>query len=412
MTDRALPLWILAAQADRHTAEARAAFAHLARGAEADAAAFLETCHRVEIVATRDEARRSIEVAAHDLSVDGLRSYDGRQAAEHLFRLAAGLESAVTGEDEILHQVRQLLDDVRDADPPDPVLIRALELAIGVGRRARAERERPQERGLADRALDWVGARGVGLPGSRVLVAGAGVMGRALAVGAGRRGADVAVASRDEGHAARVARIVDGEASSLEAAAGRFWTADAVLVALAGPWQALEAEGRPAAGRAAADATRDGSDGFPPECPVVVDLSSPPALPASVRTALADRHAGIDELFAERPERGAEAERVRREYVAHAEGLVAQAVDRFERWVEARPSTEMLRALRETAEQRRVRDLERLLRRLPDLGPRERALVTEFSEQLVAGILHRPSARLHDDADGSAAEAARRLFGL
>ncbi len=404
MSDRPLPLWILAAQADRHPAEARAAFAQSAR-AGAEDAAFLVTCHRVEVVATGERPRASIQAAAGEAAArglaHGLRAYAGREAAEHLFRLAAGLESAVTGEDEILHQVRELLDDVREAEHPDAVLVRALEVAIGVGRRSRAERERPQERGLADRALDWVASRGVDMAGSSVLVVGAGVMGRAVAVGAGRRGGRVTVASRDVEHARSVARLFDGEASALDAAAERFWTSDAVVVALAGPWVALERVERAVPGPAAA-----------PCCPAVVDLSSPPALSGSIRAHLGERYVGIDDLFAGRPQRGADAERVRREYVEHAERLVAEAADRFARWVEARPSIETLRALRASAEARRVRDLERLLRRLPDLDPRQRALVSAFSEQLVAGILHAPSARLHDDSDGSAAAAARRLFGL
>jgi hypothetical protein len=49
---------------------------------------------------------------------------------------------------------------------------------------------------------------------------------------------------------------------------------------------------------------------------------------------------------------------------------------------------------------------------LPDLDDRERELLTLFSERLVSGLLHSPSAALRDDVDGSAAAAAERLFGL
>ncbi len=412
MTPDALPLRVLAAQADRHQTHDRVAFARAARaGLErpepgtaatdaAGAAALLVTCHRVEVVAAGGTSRGRVDAAAGAAGaagVGGLRSYEGRQAAEHLFRLAAGLESAVTGEDEILHQVRELLDTVRASGGPDPLLVRALELAIGVGRRARAERARPQERSLADRSLDWLASQGIDLSRSRVLVVGSGAMGRALAVGASRRGASVGVASRDPERARRVGRLVDGEAWTLDEAAAAFGSADGVLIALAGPWGAVD------------PVVRAPLAALPP---LVVDLSSPPALSAAARARLDGRHIGIDRLFGARPAMGEDAERARREYVAHAEALVADAAERLERWAEARPSVETLRALRRVAELRRARDLERLLRRLPDLGPRERALVTEFSEQLVAGILHRPSARLHDDADGRAAAAARLLFDL
>ncbi len=398
MTGSALPLWVLAAHAQHSGSDERAAFAGVARSAAGggEPAGLLVTCHRVELVGARDgDLASTVEHAATSAGIAGVRAYAGRAAAEHLFRLAAGLESAVTGEDEILHQVRGLLDAVRAARPADPVLVRALELAISVGRRARADRPRPEERSLADRSLDWVASRGIRIAGARVLVAGAGVMGRALAVGASRRGGGVTVASRDPAHARAVALSVDGTWTSLaDAAREGLGNYDVVLVALGGVWSGLDG----------------GSWAHTP--PVTVDLSSPSALPLPARAALDGRYTDVDRLFAARPTVGAEAARIRAEYVSHAEALVADACDRFERWVAARPSAETLRALRAAAEERRARDLERLLRRLPGLEPRERELVEAFSEQLVAGILHGPSARLHDDADGAAARAARMLFDL
>ena len=461
MTGSALPLWVLAAHAQHSGSEERAAFAGVARSAAGgrEPAGLLVTCHRVELMGARDgELASAVERAAAAGGIAGIRAYAGRPAAEHLFRLAAGLESAVTGEDEILHQVRELLDAVRAAAPADPVLTRALELAISVGRRARADRPRPEERSLADRAFDWVASRGTRIAGARVLVAGAGVMGRALAVGASRRGAGVTVASRDPAHARALALAVDGAWTSLaDAARQGLSNFDVVLVALGGAWTSPDGEswthadpagvtepagatGAPAlpaaesqrvATHAAAttDALVPSASAVPPAAvppaavlpvdranarplPVTVDLSSPSALPLPARAALGGRYTDVDRLFAARPTVGAEAARIRAEYVSHAEALVADACDRFERWVAARPSVETLRALRAAAEERRARDLERLLRRLPGLEPRERELVEAFSEQLVAGILHGPSARLHDDADGAAARAARMLFDL
>jgi glutamyl-tRNA reductase len=462
VTGSALPLWVLAAHAQHSGSEERAAFAGVARTAAGDRepSGLLVTCHRVELMGARDEEFASaVQRAAASAGITGVREYAGRRAAEHLFRLAAGLESAVTGEDEILHQVRELLDAVRAEAPADPVLVRALEVAISVGRRARADRPRPEERSLADRALDWAASQGTPLAGARVLVAGAGVMGRALAVGASRRDASVTVASRDPAHARALALAVDGAWTTLAAAARRQLSSfDVVLVALGGAWTGLD-EGSwthtdPAA-IAAPAGVATGSPGMPAadalpatpgsaappmsavsslaaaqtsavcsqavlsvdgtnarSLPITVDLSSPPALPLPARVALGGRYTDVDRLFAARPAVGAEAARIRAEYVSHAEALVADACDRFERWVAARPSVETLRALRAAAEERRVRDLERLLRRLPGLEPRERELVEAFSEQLVAGILHEPSARLHDDADGAAARAARVLFDL
>lgn len=407
MTTRALPLQVLAALPDGHDAPERAAFAQLVRDRLDDRAraSLLVTCHRVEWYATgADGAGRAVDLesAAVAAGLRGLRRLEGREAVTHLLRLAAGLESAVTGEDEVLHQVRGLLDAVRAMPSPDPGLVRALELAIGVGRRARADRPRPQERSMADRALDWVAPRGDGWAGMRILVVGAGVMGRAIAAGAARRGATVTVTSRDPGRAHAVAQAVGGAWGSLDDAAARASEADAVLVALSGSWDALAARWEQTAGRAPSVGA------FPP----IADVSSPPAVPEPVRRALGDRFVGVDQLFGRRHTAVDEAEEVRRSYVEHAERLVQEACDQYVRWAAARPSVATLAALRATAERQRARELERLLRRLPGLDDRERALVAGFSEQLVARILHQPSARLHDDADGTAAAAARLLFDL
>ncbi len=407
MTASVRPLQVLAALPDGHDAPGRGAFADLARESldERARASLLVTCHRVEWYGAGDDgASRAadLESAAVAAGIRGLRRLEGREAVLHLLRLAAGLESAVTGEDEVLHQVRGLLDAIRGMPAPDAGLVRALELAIGVGRRARADRPRPPERSMADRALDWVAPRGDAWAGMRVLVVGAGTMGRTIAAGASRRGAAVTVASRDPARARAVAQVVGGAWGSLEDAAAQAFAVDAVLVALSGPWDALTGHWERATGSPAS------VQALPP----IADVSSPPAVPAPVRRALGERFVDVDQLFGGRHAAADEAEETRRAYVEHAERLVEEAADQYLRWAAARPSVETLAALRSSAERQRARELERLLRRLPGLDERERALVAGFSEQLVARILHQPSARLHDDVDGSAAAAARLLFDL
>ena len=406
MTAHPLPFWVLAAQPGSHDAEERSTFTGIVREqlGGRDGGGLLVTCHRVELYGVGGETLVSAleeKAGAHGLAP--LRRYRGQDGVRHLLRLAAGLESAVTGEDEILHQVRGLLDAVRESGHADPAMVRALELALGVGRRARAERSRPRERSLADRALDWVATRGGQIRGGSVVVAGAGVMGRALAAGAARRGASVTVASRDPERARALARAIGGSWASLGEAATHAMEARVLLIALGGRWDAFADQWRLVAPRWSAP------DGQPP---LTVDLSSPPAIPEPVRAALGEQYIDVDHLFARGPSAAAEAEEVRHAYVEHAERLVDEACKQYARWIAARPSVATLRSLRASAEEQRARELERLFRRLPGLDARERELVAEFSEQLVARLLHGPSARLHDDTDGAAAEAARRLFDL
>jgi glutamyl-tRNA reductase len=354
--------WVLALDAGDAPVEDRTRFQ-----AEAEAMlefhagwALLSTCHRVELYGMGPVPRWP-----------GVRTLRGRPAAERLIRIAAGLESTVPGEDEVLRQVRDALAAAR-LRGVDERLARLFEVAIATGRKVRAGR-RQAGPGLAARALAWLDAR-VGLARQPVLVAGTGLMGTALARAAAEAGAVVTVAGRDLSRAS-----VD-----LAAAAAVAPRTAAVAVALAAPWEELGGQ----AGR----------------LPPVADLSSPPAVPEPVRSALGGDFLGIDGLYARS---GAETP-----WAARAAALVQESADEYAGWLAGRGSVQTLRALQAQAEQRRRQRLERLLKRLPELSQRERELISAMSEQLVTDLLHEPLRALRSDSDGSGGEAARRLFRL
>ncbi|HVA88022.1 MAG TPA: hypothetical protein VNF73_17080 [Candidatus Saccharimonadales bacterium] len=403
MTER--PVWAAVVAADRFTSASREGIATWARGFGAGSgdSVLVVTCHRVELYGS------GVESFVAPNTIDGGGAFDileGIDVVRHLCRLAAGLESAVVGEDQVLHQVRESFAAASARGPMGPDLARMFELAIGVGRRTRAGQRAPR-RDLGDVALAWLESATGSLHGRRLLIAGAGPMGRALAAAGRRRRADIVVASRSREHAALVAAPLGAEAMDLSEAAAVVDRFDALAVALAGPWPDLDAA---------------------PVLPPTVDLSFPATVGAAQRRSAGDRFADVDALFAlgretrdgahagtgagVGPGTGAGAAPRTGAYVRRADALVEQAVERYRVWAAGRRSVETLRTLRERAESRRARDLERLLRRLPDLDPRQRALVEAFSEQLVAGILHGPTSVLRDDQDGSAARAAERLFRL
>ena len=321
----------------------------------------LQTCHRVELYGVGPPACRP-----------DMRLLRGEEAVRRLFRVAAGLESAVVGEDEVLHQVRQALAAAR-APGVDARLARLFESAIAAGRSARSTPARPR-RTLAERAVAWLEDR-VLLSGRPVLVVGAGPMGAALALAAEAAGADVTVASRTRGRADL----------DLVAAAELAPRCDAVAAALRGEWTELALH---------ADAA----------LPPIADVSSPPAVPLSVRERLADGFLGIDGLWEQEAGQGG--------WVSRTELLVEEGVAEYLGWLRGRSSLDALLALRQRGEARRRARVERLLRRLPDLTPRERELVESMSRQLVTDLLHEPVSELRADADGSRRDAAVRLFRL
>ncbi|HZV50462.1 MAG TPA: hypothetical protein VFD49_11905 [Candidatus Dormibacteraeota bacterium] len=363
--------WALVARAGEIDVEERARLATLVE----EMAAFhrwwivLSTCHRVELYGFGPRPDRP-----------EMRLLEGEDAVRHLFRVAAGLESAVPGESEVLGQVRRAMGDGR-ARGVDERLARLFESAVATGRAARARGLRPRA-GLAHRAVAWLAER-MGLEGGHVLVVGTGAVGSALAGAALASGCRVTVAGHRRGRApldlaeaARLAPEVDG-----------------VAVGLRGEWSEL----------AALEDLR--------RLPPVADLSAPPAVPRPVREALGERFLGIDRLW-EPVARGGAADPDLADWIAGAEAAVEEGVGEYVGWLRGRRSVDTLVALRERGEERRRSRVERLFRRLPHLGERERELVEVMTRQLVTDLLHEPMCALRSDPDGSRREAARRLFGL
>ncbi len=379
----ATPVWAAVAAADRVGAADRAALADRWR-ASSDGRpdqALIVTCHRVELYGLGEPIEAAGVTAGAGEAAQLLAGFD---AARHLGRLAAGLESAVVGEDQILHQVRTTLGELT-ARSADARLVRLFELSVRAGRRARAGRA-AVNMDLGEIAITWLATRTGPLAGRRVLIVGAGETGELLAAAAHRRGAELIVASRTIGRARALASQFGAQAVDLGAAATTPGLS-AAAIALSGPWVDLAATG----------------DGIP-----TVDLSFPSALSSTARHNLGDRFADVDRIYREAQSLAGGPDA----YIAAAEPLVDDAVDAYVRWSAGRGSVQALRRLREKAEKRRRNELERLLRRLPDLDPRERDVVEAFSERLIAGLLHEPSVALREDLDGSAATAAGRLFRL
>jgi glutamyl-tRNA reductase len=394
--------------------EARESFGEVAGALAGDPRVIvLRTCHRVELYVSSNE--RAANEAAEpqleglpDLPAGGQAKH-GADAARHLFAVAAGLDSVVLGEDQVLHQLRECLTDrhllaLEDASencadgnranlpmetPSElsPLLDRLFQLALHVGRQTRAWREGPP-RSLADVALDRIEAVAP-LAGRQVLIVGAGQMSRIAALAAARRNAHVIVSNRTRDRAAHLAADVGGatvEFGDLPAdAAG-------IICAVAGPWPLNRA-----AKEALVAATNEST---------VVDLSSPPALDDALRAALGERFVSVDDIA-----RGP-SETMRPKLRRRMERLIDEAVAELTRWVAGRSAVPTIQALTDQAETRRAAEVERLLRRMPGLADHERELVEQMSHRLVAGLLHAPLASLRDDQNGEREEVARELFAL
>ena len=259
--------WMLGARADTTHADERARLARVVTmGIERQPSwILLDTCHRAELYGFGTPP---------DLGAR-MRLVTGREAVKHLMKVAAGLDSAIVGEDEVLHQVRSALSTTLAAKDLDSRLQRLFETAIAAGRRARAGRTATSG-SLAQRAVAWLRQKSP-IGGQSVLIAGAGRMGSALANSAARSGASIVIASRDANRARRLAQVHGGIGVDLATGARLIHDSVGVAVALAGQWDELKV----ATG----------------ELPPIADISAPTAIPPSIRDRLNRNYLGIDQLY-------------------------------------------------------------------------------------------------------------------
>ena len=256
----------------------------------------LITCHRAELYGVG--APPALDGSTHLLS--------GEHATVHLMRVACGLESAIVGEDEVLHQVREAMRSATIARQVDTRVHRLFQSAIAAGRNARSRRTESSGN-LAQSAVRWLQAK-TDLANRMVVVGGAGRMGATLAHSLANAGANVVVASRNLDRATRLARLYEARAASLQAGAELVESAAAVAVALAGPWSELQAVAAV-------------------ELPPMADISAPQSVPLSVRRRLNGNFLGVDDLYRQsRPLPGA--------YIKDAEELVAAKAAAYTAWLD------------------------------------------------------------------------------
>jgi glutamyl-tRNA reductase len=384
-----------------------------APSAGAAEAVVVATCGRTELYAASageppDVAALGVLLAeASGEPIETLQPYFetrlGGEAVRHLLRVAAGLDSLVLGESEILGQIGDALEAAEAAGTVGTMLIKVFHGAIRAGRRSRAE------------TTIGVGAASVpsvavsitqqslgGLAGHPVLVLGAGAMARKAVRALVRRGAGpVTVLNRTRERAAELADRHGAHGAGLEQLPAALREADIVIASTGAPAAVVSADD---VRRAAAE--RGGRR------MLIVDMAVPRDVEPEVRAVPGVDYFDLDDL-AERAagniaERGAQVPKV--------EAIVAEEVARVLSWLRTASVVPTIASLRSRAEAIRKAELERALRRLTRLDPAELKVLEAFSRSLVKKLLHDPTASLKAEAGtAEAAElalAARRLFQL
>lgn len=402
------------------TDEAASTLACLTTGDRAPSLPFrelviLSTCHRVELYAIAAPAElratSALDTLANLLITRGgsdsdvsahVRRLSGTDATRHLFRVAAGLESMVLGESEMLGQVSGALALATTLGSAGPVLAPLFEAAVRAGRRARAETAIATAPAsvstiaaeLAEELADDLRGR------------------RALFVGGGKIPMLAARALRERGFwemAIVVPNDSDPDATATSFGA-RLVAADAVAPAIAESDLVIAGAGLPAP--IDANLVRTAMRGRMARPLVVIDLSTGDGLAADVAELPGIRVVGPSELR-ERIDRAIAG---RRREAPLVETIIEHELRALEARSEAAALSGVVAALRARAEEIRQRELGRALANLPGADAAVRAQMEWLSMSLVNKILDEPTRRLRAGATQGQinpyADMTRELFGL
>lgn len=367
----------------------------------------LSTCNRTELYlagdssVSRDAAAAALAQARGEPGPEGVSFYhqEGSDAVRHLYRVAAGIESLVIGESEILGQVREAFSASTAAGSSNAVLARLFHTALRVGRRARSETDIGAH-GLSISALAVsLSRRLVGdLRRKTVLVVGAGEAGRRAAGALVQNGVGrLLVTTRRSGLAEEIAGELNGVAIPYSELTSALAEADVLITATAAPGAIITADD--VAGAMAPRAERP---------LLIVDIAVPRDVEGAAREVANVHLFDIDDL-----ESAAEANlEARRREVGAVERIVEDEGARFEAWLSQQKTTPTIAALRQRAEATRKAELERTLARLGHLSDEDRKRIEAMSDALVKRLLHEPVTRLRQHGLERHVEALRELFGL
>jgi glutamyl-tRNA reductase len=389
-----------------------AALGAIAAGAAAREVVVLSTCNRAEIYAAGDTDATADAMSRffgeyhglpHAQMTEHLYVWRGPEAARHLFRVAAGLDSLVVGEPQILGQVKAAYATASDLKHTGALTNRLFHSAFAVGKRVRSET------GLAEGAVSVSYAAIAlakkifgNLKGLHVLILGAGEMAKLTGIHLQAQDVQqITIASRTLRTAEGLAGQLGGRAVAWPQLDEALGVADIVVTATGAT--------EPVLTRARVEAVMRPRRGRPL---FLIDI----ALPRDVEAAVGD----LDQVFLYNIDdlHGIVQENLARRTaeLSHAELIVEEEVAKFASWMQSREIIPTVVALRQRFEAIRQAELARLEPKLAGLPPEARARLDEITHLIVEKLLLTPTEQLksvHDETMVVAySDALNRLFSL
>jgi glutamyl-tRNA reductase len=371
----------------------------------------LSTCNRIEIYAVTNQVTYE-EVEGflsdtHGVPVHELDPYLYRfkdiDAAQHLFNVAAGLDSLVIGEPQILGQITRSLELARGQNGAGPTLNRLFQAAIHAGKRARTETAISRNPASVSSLAASVAEKTLGhIRTASVVVLGAGEMAELTVEALRKRGVEkIRVVNRTLERAHSLATRWGAEPATFESLQQTLCEADVLISSTGAPHTIVSAQ-------MINDAMRVRGD----RALVLIDIAVPRDIDPDAAKIPHVRLFDIDGLNAQLEESLTR----RMEEVPRVRQIIAEELFEFEGYLKSLEMLPIIADIHLQAEAIRTAELEKTLRKMPNLTETERERIEVLTRTLVQKLLGHPTRRLRSEASSHRAPEyaalTRLLFNL
>jgi glutamyl-tRNA reductase len=371
----------------------------------------ISTCNRIEIyVASSQPHFHDLEAflaEVHGSSFETLRPhvyhYTNEEVVRHLYRVTTGLDSLVLGEPQILGQVTRSLELALGVGSCGAVLSRLFRSAIHAGKRARTETAISRNPASVSSLAASLAAKQVSnLPSARIVVVGAGETAEMTVKALSLRGAgNLVVVNRTTERAHSLANRWQAQVATFEQLDDLLLNADIVISSTSAPHTIIHA---PLIENIMAQRNH--------RIMVMIDIAVPrdiePDIGLIPGVQLFDMDNLILQVNSHLNERAAE--------IPVVEAILAEEEAQFLEYLHTLDMMPIITELRKQAEAIRQHELERTLRRLPELSLEERQRIDAMTRSLVKKLFETPTQRLRAEAScpqaSEYATVARTLFNL
>jgi len=372
----------------------------------------LSTCNRTEVYILAERFHGAfqdvrdflaqISFVAPEVLNDHLYTFYDDQAIEHLFRVSAGVDSAVIGEHEILGQLKRAWQAAQKQECVGMSLNSIFRAAVEAGKRVRTETGISRSIASVSQAAIVMAQERVGqLAGKHVLLVGAGEMGSGMALTLADLGtASITVMSRTQATATEIAGRIGAAVRPFDELAQALTDCDVAFTSTASPGMVIDTDlVTPLLDQRSGDL-------------LILDVAMPRDVAAEVGELAGVELCDLDAIGAF-VAKGIES---RAGELDHANQIIADEMVRHLSEVGKQSVAPLITTFRSQVETLRADELERVTNKLADMTPEQRAVVDEVTRSVINKVLHEPTMRLKDSANSLRGErlaaALRELFDL